>query len=88
MTYMLGGNGDDNINGDSGDDAIIGESGADILKGSSGNDIIIHGTHGQRENPDGFKDTIDCGSGNNDRAFINTSQDGDTAVNCERVHTG
>ena len=37
--------------------------------------------------PDGSKDTIDCGSGN-DEAWINVSQDGDTAVNCETVHAG
>ena len=36
---------------------------------------------------DGSKDTIDCGSGN-DEAWINVSQDGDTAVNCETVHAG
>ena len=38
------------------------------------------------EDTDGSKDSIDCGSGN-DEAWINISQDGDTAVNCETVHS-
>jgi Ca2+-binding RTX toxin-like protein len=88
---MVGGNGDDNINGDSGDDAIIGGGGADILKGSSGNDRILHGGFRSdfpiETSSDGSQDTIDCGSGNNDVAFINVSRDHDTAINCETVHT-
>ena len=79
--------GDDNINGDSGDDTIQGFGGADILKGSSGNDRIFHFTSDLATFRDSSKDTIDCGSGN-DEAWINTSQDGDTAINCETVHAG
>jgi len=37
---------------------------------------------------DGARDKIDCGPGNDDRAFINTSIDGDIAVNCEHVLAG
>jgi Ca2+-binding RTX toxin-like protein len=95
---MSGGSGDDilngfiqndNVNGDSGDDEIIGYFGADILKGSSGNDRIFHFATDNSLNtrPDGSKDNIDCGSGI-DEAWINTSQDGDTAISCETVHAG
>ena len=86
--FMLGREGDDNINGDSGDDTILGFRGADILKGSSGNDRIFHDFLRFPVDADGSKDTIDCGSGN-DEAWINTSTDGDTAdSNCETVHAG
>ena len=81
------GGGNDNINGDSGDDTIQGFPGADILKGSSGNDKIFHSVSDLATFRDSSKDTIDCGSGN-DEAWINTSQDGDTAINCETVHAG
>jgi Ca2+-binding RTX toxin-like protein len=88
---MFGGNGDDNMNGDSGNDIVIGFRGADILKGSSGNDEIYHFGKStpisESTLPDGSKDTIDCGSGN-DEAWINISQDHDTAdSNCETVHS-
>ena len=85
--FMLGRDGDDNINGDSGHDTILGFIGADILKGSSGNDKIFHSVSDLATFRDSSKDTIDCGSGN-DEAWINTSQDGDTAINCETVHAG
>ena len=62
--------GNDNINGDSSDDTIAGGYGADILKGSSGNDKIYQWFAGPALVADGFKDTIDCGSGN-DEARIN-----------------
>ena len=86
---MDGREGNDNINGDSGHDIILGGTGADILKGSSGNDLISHFFSGVTPSrPDGSKDTIDCGSGTDDRAWINVSRDGDTAVNCETVVAG
>ena len=87
VTQVPGG-GNDNINGDSGDDTIQGFPGADILKGGSGNDKIYHYLSQQLTGPDQSKDEIDCGSGI-DEAWINTSQDGDTAAsNCETVHAG
>jgi Ca2+-binding RTX toxin-like protein len=82
---MTGGGGNDNINGDSGHDEMSGGIGADILKGSSGNDKISHFL-GPVTRPDRSIDTIDCGSGN-DEAWINVSDDHDTAVNCETVHS-
>ena len=85
---MFGNAGNDNMNGDSSDDFIVGGDNADILKGSSGNDKIFHWLDRGTSSVllDGSKDTIDCGSGN-DEAWINTSFDHDTAVNCETVHT-
>ena len=88
---MFGQDNDDNMNGNSGHDTVVGVLGADILKGSSGNDKIYHGFLNPDISlailPDGSKDTIDGGVGN-DEAFINVNQDGDTAVNCETVHAG
>jgi Ca2+-binding RTX toxin-like protein len=90
--FLDGQRGNDNINGDSGDDEIRGGLGADILKGSSGNDIILHGDKIAgipiELLSDGSTDHIDCDSGTNDVAFINTSVDHDTAVNCETVNAG
>jgi Ca2+-binding RTX toxin-like protein len=80
---------DDLISGGSGNDEIIGCSGADRISGGSGDDQIIHGgliLKGKTE-PDGSKDRIDCGPGN-DEAWINISQDHDEATNCEILHTG
>lgn len=84
---MHGNERNDNVNGDSGDDIIRGGFGADTLKGSSGNDRTFHGFEQQGAQSDNNKDNIDCGSGI-DEAWINTSTDGDTAVNCETVHAG
>ena len=81
----------DNVNGDSGDDTVVGDFGPDTLKGNSGNDKIYQWVNdgvNVPTSPDGSKDTVDCGSGN-DEAFINTSVDHDTAAsNCETVHEG
>ena len=85
---MFGRIGDDKINGDSGNDEIIGGFGADSLFGSSGNDRITHGDFPTDTGPDGSKDDIHCGSGN-DEAWINANVDGDTAdSDCETVHAG
>jgi hypothetical protein len=49
--------------------------------------IILHATLGDQQNPDGSKDLIDCGPGN-DEVFLNISVEHDVAVNCEIVHAG
>ena len=87
IDFMVGGVGNDKVSGDSGDDVIEGRTGSDTLKGSSGNDIIFHNDQLRPTFPDLGKDTIDCGSGNNDEAFINVGTDHDTAINCETVHS-
>ncbi len=92
-----GNEGNDNMNGGEGNDVFIGGSGsigtgpgggADNLFGGSGNDAIGHDDADSPTVSDGARDKIDCGPGNDDRAFINTSIDGDIAVNCEQVFAG
>jgi Ca2+-binding RTX toxin-like protein len=100
----VGAGGDDTINGGVGDDFIIGDNyagfncdfgnpGADRLIGGPGNDNIFHGNLplpvdvNTAKLSDGHKDYVDCGPGD-DQAVINTSVDGDTAINCETVITG
>jgi len=92
-----GNEGNDNIYGGDGNDVFVGGSGsicigpgggADNLYGGSGNDAIGHDDAASPTVSDGARDKIDCGPGNDDRAFINTSIDGDIAVNCEHVLAG
>jgi Ca2+-binding RTX toxin-like protein len=98
--FLRGNEGNDRILGADGGDQIIGDNfidcppgttvtGADILQGGPGEDIMFHGNTGfggkGPTDPDGFKDIIDCGPGD-DRAFINTATDGDVAMNCEHVN--
>ena len=93
---MLGHSGNDNLIGKDGRDFLTGGTGADKLIGGEGDDSIYHSECGVGETgcfinvgrlPDGNKDTIDCGPGN-DVAIINTSEDHDKAVNCEKVIAG
>ena len=85
---MSGGDDEDTINGGDGNDKIQGLSGYDYLKGGKGNDLIYQFSPFFRGgiNPDGAKDFIDCGPGQ-DEAWIQGQMDGDTAVNCEIVHS-
>ena len=82
---MSGGNGNDVMSGGNGNDAVSGGLGSDRLSGGEGDDEISHSGTGSL-NPDGSRDYVDCGSGN-DEAFINVRVDHDLAVNCETVHT-
>ena len=86
---LWGGEGDDAIEGGAGNDRLWGAEGSDILKGGDGDDRIYHGEHTESAiydpGPDGSKDTIDCGDGQ-DEVWLNTGSDGDMAVNCEKVH--
>jgi Ca2+-binding RTX toxin-like protein len=69
------------------DDEIRGNTGSDRIQGNggTGDDIIYHYTGSAHS--DLNQDTISCGTGQ-DEAFINISNDGDTAMNdCEIVHT-
>lgn len=74
-------------NGDSGDETIAGYSGVDRMSGGEGADKIYHNVINNLLDPDGSKDKIDCGTGN-DEAWINVSVDHDIAANCETLHTG
>lgn len=78
--------GDDTITGKAAGDLIFGGLGTDRIVGDDGNDDLRHGT-GTSE-PDGSRDIIDCGDGN-DRPVINISEDKDIAArNCEVVIAG
>jgi len=85
---MSGGDDEDTIDGGDGNDMIQGLSGYDYLKGGKGNDLIYQFSPFFRGglNPDGSKDFIDCGPGQ-DEVWIQGQMDGDTAVNCEIVHS-
>jgi DNA-binding beta-propeller fold protein YncE len=84
---VVGGEGDDLMYGGAFKDYLYGWKGADTIYGGDGNDKIYHyaNTGIESSNPDGSKDSIDCGPGN-DEVWINVQTDHDTAVNCETVH--
>jgi Ca2+-binding RTX toxin-like protein len=86
---VVGWTGNDMMRGNDGDDVMYGFQGSDMIQGGPGNDTIYHNAdaHPAPTDPDGSKDVINCGDGY-DRAWINTSPDGDHAVNCERVIGG
>jgi Ca2+-binding RTX toxin-like protein len=84
--FISGGNGEDYIDGGSGNDKIIGGAYDDILIGFEGDDLISSNDE-NRTKSDGYKDSIDCGPGD-DEAWINVSNDGDLASNCESLHAG
>ena len=88
--YLEGRDGNDNLNGGKGNDWLNGDhdnapgTGADVINGGEGNDKLYHSrSDNERLKPDGFKDILDCGPGQ-DEAWINTA-DGDVATNCEIV---
>ena len=83
-----GDDGNDNLKGEVGNDFVTGDLGGDIIDGGEGNDRIYHGNFALKFeviSPDGSKDTIDCGNGQ-DEAWINLEVDGDTTINCEMVN--
>jgi Ca2+-binding RTX toxin-like protein len=82
---LCGGVNEDYIDGGSGNDEIVGRTLGDELVGFEGSDLISSNAD-KNTDPDGYKDKIDCGPGE-DEAWINTSTDGDMAVNCEILHT-
>jgi Ca2+-binding RTX toxin-like protein len=84
--FISGGNGEDYIDGGSGNDKIIGGAYEDILIGFEGDDLISSNDE-NRTKSDGYKDSVDCGPGD-DEAWINVSNDGDLARNCESLHAG
>jgi len=86
---ILGGEGNDIIDGDRGSGNVcdlpgVVISGADKILGGPGDDVLFHGS--KASSPDGNRDYLDCGPGN-DEAWINSSVDHDTAINCETVHS-
>jgi hypothetical protein len=70
---LTGDDGPNGLSGGDGRDTIDGRGGRDDLRGGPGDDTILA--------RDGFRDTIDCGAGN-DVAKIDPA---DVAVNCETI---
>jgi len=95
--YIDGGDGNDLVVGWSGNDIlsggddfdhIFGYSGFDLIQGGPGDDKIYHNEESSvvvPTDPDGSKDTIDCGPGL-DEAWINSAVDHDVHLNSEIVH--
>jgi len=81
---LSGQTGDDKMDGGLGGDGLYGNLGADDIMGGDGDDSIYHNGVLDPENPDGSKDNVNCGPGN-DRVWINPSE-GDKAVNCETIN--
>jgi Ca2+-binding RTX toxin-like protein len=97
---IQGGEANDILYGSEGNDILIGfnmttvyNDGADIIKGGPGDDKLFQSQGlslagvGEPLKSDGFKDTLNCGDGN-DEAWINVSTDHDEAPYCEVVHKG
>jgi Ca2+-binding RTX toxin-like protein len=88
--FLNGGPGNDILLGDD-EDGDIGVYGADVILGGPGDDKLFQSQYieshsGEPVKSDGFKDSLDCGPGN-DEAWINVNTDHDTVKNCETVHT-
>jgi len=84
--FVGGFDGDDLVAGGKGNDVMTGNTGVDKLVGGDGNDKIFHDNFDSTD-PDGSKDIIDCGLGN-DEVWLNFRSDHDIASGCETVHSG
>lgn len=73
---LVGGPGMDSLNGGDGNDRLRGGRDADTLIGGDGNDVL-------RAAGDGAVDTVDCGDGLDDRAFVDA--DDQVGDGCETV---
>ena len=81
---LSGGAGGDVIRGGKGADAIRGGPGADVIRGGPGRDMLMGGGGNDvvRSWGDGVADHVDCGSGNADRAIVDSA---DSTERCEVV---
>src|SRR3954452_21169028 len=89
--YLAGGGGNDVIDGRGGNDTVRGGAGSDVLNGDAGNDVVDGGPGADKIAGgagsdtilavDGFKDVIDCGTGN-DRVLADSD---DILKSCESV---
>jgi Ca2+-binding RTX toxin-like protein len=92
---ICGGAGDDSIKGGDGNDIILPDVsssqqfcqsnvpfGADKISGGAGDDEIWTGKETFATDPDGHKDIVDCGPGD-DTVLMNVRVDHDVAINCE-----
>jgi Ca2+-binding RTX toxin-like protein len=90
---IIGGSGDDGIDASFGNDKVDGGTGNDRLEGDFGVDTLVGGegddTIWQFRSsnlPDGSKDVISCGPGE-DTAYISLEDDDFAADDCEHVIT-
>jgi Ca2+-binding RTX toxin-like protein len=77
---LHGGLGNDTVNGGPSRDFLWGGFGIDTENGGDGNDVL----HALA--PDGQVDTLDCGPGDRDVAYLRSGEH-DVTVNCEVVRT-
>jgi Ca2+-binding RTX toxin-like protein len=77
---LHGGSGDDTVNGNNGRDFLWGGRGVDHEDGGDGNDVL----HALAR--DGQVDTLDCGPGTRDVAWLREGES-DVTLNCEIVRT-
>lgn len=76
--FGFGGPGNDSLDGGNGPDTLYAGRGTDTVEGGAGNDRLYAAAD------DGNVDVVDCGPGDDDRAFIRT---GDVAIDCEHVRS-
>ncbi|MBC7643778.1 MAG: hypothetical protein H7123_01540 [Thermoleophilia bacterium] len=79
-----GGAGNDTLNGGGGNDSLFGGAGNDKLTGGPGKDILNGGAGNDTLDANDHKpgDTVNCGAGTKDKAFVNK---GDKVKGCEKV---
>jgi RTX calcium-binding nonapeptide repeat (4 copies) len=79
---IIGGAGDDTLNGNAGPNDIDGGDGGDVINPGGGPDFVDGGTGNDRINArDGVQDRIQCGEGN-DQAVVDAF---DTVIACEDI---
>ena len=83
--YIDGVQGDDTLYGGPGNDKVRGRDGKDRIAGGLHRDVLLGGAANDTiRAADGYQDTIDCGPGTSDTAYIDVTLD--TSKNCENVN--
>jgi Ca2+-binding RTX toxin-like protein len=83
--YIDGMRGDDTLHGNQGNDKVVGRGGKDRIAGGLHRDELLGGSANDTiRAADGYQDTVDCGPGANDTAYIDPTLD--TRRNCENVN--
>jgi RTX calcium-binding nonapeptide repeat (4 copies) len=83
--YVDGMQGDDALYGNQGNDRVLGRGGKDRMAGGLHRDVLLGGSANDTIRAvDGYEDSVDCGTGTNDTAYIDLALD--TWANCENVN--
>jgi hypothetical protein len=83
--YIDGMQGDDALHGNQGNDKVVGRGGKDRIAGGLHSDAQLGGSANDTIGAaDGYEDSVDCGTGTNDTAYIDVALD--TSENCENVN--